>query len=167
MLFNGEIYNFQSLKNLLHGHQWCTQSDSEVVVELLNNFGLSALAHLDGMYAIAWYKKSIGELVLPRDPLGFKTLCVFDQGGSIFFSPEINSLTAFCVRPEICKTDFVEFLNFGYTHESRIGFSNISKISPGQSLVWKDGQSRTEIGIGSAQKAVPCVSPKYHKVTSN
>ena len=53
VIFNGEIYNFKYLRELLPNHEWRTRSDSEVVVELLNHFGQSAFALFNGMYAIA------------------------------------------------------------------------------------------------------------------
>lgn len=139
MVFNGEIYNFQALKSMLPDHQWQTQSDSEVVIELLNRFGTAALAHLNGMYAIAWYKTSTAEFVLARDPLGIKPLYLHDDGSNIFFASEVAALGPFGINPKVCKTDFLEFLNFGYVHEPNTGFSNISKVAPGQCITWKDG----------------------------
>ena len=144
MVFNGEIYNFEELKNLLPNHRWRTQSDSEVVIELLNHFGRQALSYLNGMYAIAWYKKSTAELVLTRDPLGVKPLYLHFDGANICFASEVTALAPYGITPQVCKTDLIEFLSFGYVHEPRTGFSNISKIAPGQCLIWKDGHYQEE-----------------------
>lgn len=156
MVFNGEIYNFQDLKDLLPNHPWRTQSDSEVVIELLNYFGRQALSYFNGMYAIAWYKKSTAEFVLARDPLGIKPLYLHTENGEVFFASEVTALTSFGVAPEICRTDFVEFLNFGYVHEPRTGFSNVSKVAPGQCLIWENGIYRKDtIGAFVGPPTIP------------
>lgn len=156
MVFNGEVYNFQTLKSMLPDHQWQTQSDSEVIIELLNHFGASVLAHFNGMYAIAWYKTSTAEFMLARDPLGIKPLYLHDDGTNITFASEVTALGPFGVNPKVCKTDFLEFLSFGYVHEPNTGFSNISKVAPGQVLNWKGGvQNESVIGAFSGPPDIP------------
>lgn len=163
MVFNGEIYNFQDLKDMLPNHTWRTQSDSEVIIELLNHFGKQALSYFNGMYAIAWYKKSTGEFILARDPLGIKPLYLHTKDKDVFFASELTALTSFGVVPEICRTDFVEFLNFGFVHEPRTGFSNVSKVAPGQCLIWERGVYRKET-IGDFRGPPNIPQDPYHLI---
>jgi asparagine synthase (glutamine-hydrolysing) len=156
MVFNGEVYNFQVLKMFLPDHSWVTDSDSEVVIELLNHYGISILKHFNGMFAIAWYKKSTGEFVLIRDPLGIKPLYFHAAGAEVIFASEITALEAYGVKPKICRADLLEFLNFGYVHEPNTGFSNISKVAPGQCLIWSNNVLRkAEFGAFEGPPLIP------------
>ena len=132
IVFNGEIYNFESLKELLPDHQWRTSSDTEVIAELLEAYGDSIVAKFNGIFAIARVCLSNGNLTLFRDPLGVKPLYYSVNDGELFFASEIKSLRHFPVDMKVSHADLVECLNFGYVHEPNTGFEEINKVAPGE-----------------------------------
>ena len=76
IIFNGEIYNFQELRHELEqkGVVFRSRSDTEVLLEALNEWGVAALPKLNGMFAFAWYDKQAKSLLLARDHAGIKPL---------------------------------------------------------------------------------------------
>jgi asparagine synthase (glutamine-hydrolysing) len=87
---NGEIYNFKELRRLLEkkGHQFKSNSDSEVALHSYEEYGVSFLHSLHGMYALALYDQSNKRLILARDPIGKKPLyyAATENGELIFAS---------------------------------------------------------------------------------
>jgi len=96
LVFNGEIYNFRSLRDELSalGHSFHSQSDSEVVLKALVQWGASgALPRFEGMFALAFYEASSQNLVLARDPFGIKPLhCFFEPARGLCFASQFNTL---------------------------------------------------------------------------
>ena len=76
LVFNGEIYNFQELRQNLEqkGHRFVSHADSEVVIHAHEEYGIDALQHLRGMFAYALYDTKEQRLLLVRDRLGIKPL---------------------------------------------------------------------------------------------
>ena len=96
IVFNGELYNFPELREELEGHglRFRSTSDTEVVLEALNLWGVEALDRFNGMFAIAWYRPAERELLLARDHAGIKPLYYFlhPQGRGIAFASQYNCL---------------------------------------------------------------------------
>lgn len=92
--FNGEIYNFQTLKNEL-GEQGCrfrTRTDTEVLLILYERFGPACLDRLNGMFAIAIWDTETQQLFLARDRLGKKPLYYYESDGQFAFASELKAL---------------------------------------------------------------------------
>jgi asparagine synthase (glutamine-hydrolysing) len=94
VVFNGEIYNFQSLREELirRGHKLATRSDTEVIVHLYEDFGAELVNHLRGMFAFALWDSNKKQLLLGRDRLGIKPLYYTDLGGRLAFASELKAL---------------------------------------------------------------------------
>ncbi len=93
LILNGEIYNYIELKKeFLKGTRFFSDSDTEVLLELLNRFGLKILNHVNGMFAFAWYNSRENKLILCRDRFGVKPLHWMKINDFIFFSSEIKPL---------------------------------------------------------------------------
>jgi asparagine synthase (glutamine-hydrolysing) len=106
VVFNGEVYNFQELREILEkrGHHLHTKSDTEVIVHLYEEYGLGCVNHLDGMFAFAIYdcrpeyvnkdqsSTNSGRLFLARDRLGKKPLYYADLGGTLIFGSELKPI---------------------------------------------------------------------------
>jgi len=76
IVFNGEIYNYQELRGYLekHGHLFRTQSDTEAILHLYEEFGTDCLQHLDGIFAFAIWNENKQEMLLARDRMGIKPM---------------------------------------------------------------------------------------------
>jgi asparagine synthase (glutamine-hydrolysing) len=88
IVFNGEIYNFQSLRTELQceGVRFRGTSDTEVLLHALSKWGESALTRIAGMYAFAFYEAKTQRVLLARDPLGIKPLYIAEVADGVVFS---------------------------------------------------------------------------------
>ncbi|MEM7317187.1 MAG: asparagine synthetase B, partial [Planctomycetota bacterium] len=96
IVFNGEIYNYRELRKELEsrGHQFRTQSDTEVIVHLFEEAGPACVDQLRGMFAFAVWDSQKRELFIARDRMGIKPLYFTQQNGRLYFASEIKSLLA-------------------------------------------------------------------------
>ena len=94
VVFNGEIYNFQTLRKQLEqrGHRFATNSDTEVIVHAWEEYGESCVNHFRGMFAFGLYDRSHQTVFLARDRVGQKPLYYSHIGGSFAFASEIKAL---------------------------------------------------------------------------
>jgi len=94
LVFNGEIYNFAELRNNLIelGHYFQSQTDSEVIIHLYEDYGVDCLQYLEGMFAFGIWDKKKHQLFLVRDRLGKKPLYYSLSKNRIVFASEINAL---------------------------------------------------------------------------
>lgn len=137
--YNGEIYNFHALAKKLeqHGVQFVSSSDTEVLVELIAQWGLDkTLTCINGMFAIALWDKQENALYLIRDRLGVKPLYwtkqTVDNERSLAFASEIKALlTLPNITKEIDHLSLESFFDLGYVPESMCIFKDVSKIKPG------------------------------------
>src|ERR1700753_2077447 len=95
LVYNGELYNFQTLRAELtaRGTRFATRSDTEVVLEAWRAWGPGALKRFRGMFASALFDQRSGELILARDPLGIKPLYYRPRGQGVVFASELKALT--------------------------------------------------------------------------
>ncbi|MCZ6520470.1 MAG: asparagine synthase (glutamine-hydrolyzing), partial [Bacteroidetes bacterium] len=96
LIYNGEIYNFQTLKNQLidTGVTFQSNSDTEVLLQLLIHKGEKALEQLNGMFAFVFYDKSNHRLLLARDRFGMKPVYYFEDSRYFILSSEIRGILA-------------------------------------------------------------------------
>jgi asparagine synthase (glutamine-hydrolysing) len=94
IVFNGEIYNYKQLRNLLEsrGHQLRTSSDTETIVHLYEDFGARCVEHLRGMFAFAVWDTRQRTMLLARDRLGIKPLYYAARNGELVFASELKPL---------------------------------------------------------------------------
>lgn len=144
-VFNGEIYNFQELREELagQGHHFHTRSDTEVIVHLYERDGDRAIERLDGMFALAIWDSATRTLLLARDRLGKKPLLYFEAEGELFFASEHQSLLA-GLRPRRLGADpdaIAFYLRLGYVPAPFDAFGGVRKLRPGELLLWQDGRA--------------------------
>ena len=135
---NGEIYNYRELRADLarRGHRFVTQSDTEVLIRLWEEYGEDFPTHLNGMFAIALHDERAAKLVLVRDRLGIKPLYVYLDEQRLVFGSEIKALLACDHVPRELDLDALgEFLAWEYVPAPRTLFRGIHKIEPGAMLV--------------------------------
>jgi asparagine synthase (glutamine-hydrolysing) len=144
---NGEIYNFQALRDELRarGHTFRTGSDAEVVVHLYEEEGARCLQRLRGMFAIALWDADHNRLLLARDRLGVKPLFYAERGGGLLYGSEPGAILAsgaVPARPDLAA--IAQYLTLQYVPAPLSGFAGIRKLHPGELLIWENGAVRTE-----------------------
>jgi len=143
IIFNGEIYNFQELREFLlgKGHVFKTQSDTEVIVHLYEERGPQCLEMLRGMFAFAIWDENAKTLFLARDRVGIKPLyyCLTDT--SLVFASEIKAILADpSINREIVPEVIDRFLTFLYVPGQETLLKGIQKLAPGHYLLIRDGK---------------------------
>jgi asparagine synthase (glutamine-hydrolysing) len=148
IVFNGEIYNHRSLRERLItlGHRYRTQSDTETIVHLYEEYGKDCVLHLRGMFAFAIWDAKRRSLFIARDRLGIKPLYYRLTARTFIFGSEIKVLLAYPgVRPEFNRAALPEFLSFGYLSGDETFYAGVQKLMPGHRLeIDEQGNLRVE-----------------------
>lgn len=137
IVFNGEIYNFLELKKELQekGYQFRTNSDTEVIVYLYEEYGEKGFERLNGIFAFGIYDKRNHCLVLARDHFGVKPLYYTGVNGSLIFGSEIKSILQYpSFKKELDYEAFHSFLTFRYNPSPQTLFKGVKKLFPGHYL---------------------------------
>lgn len=143
LVFNGEIYNFKTLKSQLlsRGHHFISHSDSEVILHLYEDCGTDCLKDLRGMFAFAIWDEKKKKLFLARDRLGKKPLYYFLDRMSLIFASEIKGILEDPqVKRKINYKAIHYYLTYNYVPSPFTAFNNIFKLPPAHYLVWQDGR---------------------------
>jgi len=144
IVFNGEIYNFQSLMQelLILGHTFRTRCDTEVIVHAWEQWGEACLQRLRGMFAFAIWDRKQQTLFLARDRLGIKPIFyALLPNGMFLFGSELKSLLSNQqLSREIDPRAVEDYFAYGYIPEPKTIFSQASKLAPGYSLTIRIGQ---------------------------
>ena len=135
--FNGEIYNYNELKMQMGNacHRFTTETDTEVILHLYEEFGVEAFKQLNGMFAFALYDKQRERLFLVRDHLGVKPLYYAEVNGQLLFGSEIKAiLAAGAYSPEIDWQSAHDFFSFLYVPAPQTIFRGIHALPPAHFL---------------------------------
>jgi asparagine synthase (glutamine-hydrolysing) len=135
VIYNGEIYNYESLRAELRrvGHRFTTDTDTEVLIHLYEEHGTEFVTRLDGMFAFALYDTEAERLVLARDPMGIKPLYFARDGDQFGFASELPALLASPLdHGGLDETAISEYFAFGYVPSPRSVFRNVEKLRPGE-----------------------------------
>ncbi|MEM8733703.1 MAG: asparagine synthase (glutamine-hydrolyzing) [Planctomycetota bacterium] len=147
VLFNGEIYNYVELRKDLEarGHQFKTNSDTEVIVHLYEDFGSECVEHLRGMFGFAIWDRIERWLFIARDRLGIKPLYYTVVDGNLYFGSEIKSLSTLDdVERAVDPQALSEYLSLKYVPAPRTLFRGISCLEPGHHLTYEHGRIHIE-----------------------
>ncbi|HLO16353.1 MAG TPA: asparagine synthase (glutamine-hydrolyzing) [Anaerolineales bacterium] len=151
IVYNGEVYNFQSERKLLEtqGYEFKSHSDTEVILRLYEKYGDDFLLRLRGMFALAIYDKRRGpgkeRLILARDQFGIKPLLYTKVGKRFLFASEIKALLASGYIPrEIDPVSLRLLLTFGSIYQPRTILRDIHMLPPAHRLVIENGQEHVE-----------------------
>lgn len=139
IVFNGEIYNFQSLRKELiaKGYQFKTHSDTETIVYAWMAWGVDCVKHLRGMFAFAIWDRNKQSLFLARDRLGIKPLFYsILANGELIFGSELKVLLA---HPQLTRSIYTpaieDYFTFGYVPEPATIFDGVYKLPPAHTLL--------------------------------
>jgi asparagine synthase (glutamine-hydrolysing) len=147
VVFNGEIYNFAELRRTLvaAGHEFRTQSDTEVIVHGYERWGDGVAERLDGMFALAVWDERGGRLLLARDRPGEKPLFVYRDADMLVFGSELKALLAHPgVDRSLDPAAVPLYLAYGYVPTPGTFHRRIQKLPPATCLaVEADGSTRS------------------------
>lgn len=148
IVFNGEIYNFQELREDLikRGHRFKTNSDTETILHAYEEFGENCVEHLRGMFAFAIWNKKDESLFISRDRVGKKPLYYsLTKDGNFVFGSELKVLLEHGeISREIDYSALDAYLTFGYVPEEFCIFKDVKKLLPAHSLTFKNGKIETK-----------------------
>mgnify|MGYP000849095459 CR=1 FL=1 len=140
IIFNGEIFNYQTIRNELiqKGVQFKTQSDTEVLLYAYIHFGESFLHKLNGFFAFAIYDKQEDSLFIACDRFGIKPLYYYNNDEFFFFGSELKTILQFPVKKEINWSAVSLYFQLNYIPGKNSIFQNIKRLEPGcQILIQK------------------------------
>jgi asparagine synthase (glutamine-hydrolysing) len=148
IVFNGEIYNHGDLRKDLmsRGHRYRTQSDTETIVHLYEEYGKNCVQYLRGMFAFAIWDRARRSLFIARDRLGIKPLYYRYQGDTLLFGSEIKAILNHPrVKPEFNRGTLAEYLAFGYIAGEETMYAGINKLLPGHTLILDEDKGALQI----------------------
>ena len=160
MVFNGEIYNFQTLRDELKkkGHHFRSDTDGEVIVHLYEEEGVNFVRRLSGMFAFALWDEKQESLILGRDPVGIKPLVYCWNGSSFIFASELKAILQ---DPEVSRemdwNALNLYLSLNYIPTPHTIFKGVRKLRPGHILTVCDSVLKEErfwdIATGALDRA--------------
>lgn len=140
IVFNGEIYNYQSLKRELD-YPWKTNSDTEVILAAYIKWGSACLEKLNGMFAFAIWNKADAELFIARDRLGVKPLYYSNTADSFVFSSEIRSLLCSGIpERKINRKSLQDYLTYMTVRTPETIIKDVKQLCPGEFAFYRQGK---------------------------
>ena len=139
IVFNGEIYGFQKLRNdLKKKYDFRTTSDTEVILYAYMEYGDRFIDLIDGMFAIAIYDRRIEQIKLYRDRYGIKPLYYLYKEEQFAFTSELKGLVAACsnFHFEIDNTAIYDYLAYQYIPEPKSMYKDVYKLEPASYLFY-------------------------------
>lgn len=162
VVFNGEIYNFQSLREELSalGHVFKTASDTEAIVHAYVQWGEECVRHFRGMFAFAIWDARHDRLFIARDPFGKKPLFLCEHAGGLLFASEIKALLAFPgIAAQADEAAIWDYFAYRYVPGPATLFQGIRKLAPGSTLTWENGALREQVYFTPADSRPRVAAP--------
>jgi asparagine synthase (glutamine-hydrolysing) len=146
IIFNGEIFNFQSIRRELEakGVQFQTHSDTEVLLYAYIIYGEACLQKLNGFFAFAIYDKEKDELFIALDRFGIKPLYYASDDNFFYFGSELKALLQFPLKRELNWTAVSLYFQLNYIPGKQSVFNNIYKLEPGYFIRINNSGIKTE-----------------------
>jgi asparagine synthase (glutamine-hydrolysing) len=164
VMMNGELYNYREVRAELEkrGHKFTTNSDTEILPHLYEEYGEALVDHVNGMFAFSLWDTRAKKLIIARDRFGEKPLYygVFD--GKLMWASEPKALLAHpSVHPELDLNALRHYVSFDYVPAPMSIYKGVSKLPASHMLVVENGQTRTRRywdlswTVGAAQSSPP------------
>ena len=137
LIFNGEIYNYNEIRDALiaKGHQFQTHSDSEVILHAWREWGEQAIDQWRGMFAIVLFDEKVNRVTLIRDRAGVKPVNYYHRGDVFLFGSEFKAMMAHpAFEKKLDHEAVASFLQYGYVSAPYSIFQDAWKLSPGHLL---------------------------------
>ena len=140
LVFNGEIYDYRAHREALRkeGHHFRTQSDSEVIIHLYEQYGLDFFSKLNGEFALVIWDQKKRRLIAAKDRFGIKPLFYREDASQLLFSSEAKGILAITESQREISADFVAGPLFGAIENGTTPFKGIRSVRPGHFLTVTD-----------------------------
>lgn len=149
LTFNGEIYNFQELKNELKrcGHIFKSKTDSEVLIHGYEEWGIeNLLVKLKGMFAFAIWDDRVKKLFAGRDRFGIKPFCYYQDDQQFIFASEIKAIIkAPTTKRELDKSALADFFTYSYVPSPKSIWKHIRKLPPATFMIYEPETNKIKI----------------------
>lgn len=147
IVFNGEIYNFDDLRDELvaKGYCFCSRSDTEVILAAYREWGTDCLARFNGMFAFALYDMQQQYMFLARDRAGEKPLFYYQAGNELRFASELKALLVDPALPRLIEPESLDcYLAMGYVPGGRCLLQGFNKLPAAHALIFnlQTGESK-------------------------
>tara|TARA_Y100000741_G_C18261811_1_gene560762 strand:+ start:1344 stop:3155 length:1812 start_codon:yes stop_codon:yes gene_type:complete len=139
--YNGELYNYISLKKTLieKGYEFNSKSDTEVILNSFHLWKEKSLDKLNGMFSFCIYDKIKDSFFIARDRLGIKPLFYYFDYNNFIFSSELKSILSFSnIDKKINYSSILDYLSFGYTPAPNTVYKKIKKLKPGHFIYYEN-----------------------------
>lgn len=144
VVFNGEIYNFQELREELTDYPFSSHCDTEVIIAAYLKWGIDCVNRFNGMFAICLYDRETDEVYLVRDRIGKKPLYYEIDGGNLIFASELKPLMVREGFQKKIRTEVLSrYLFQQYINAPDSVFENVYKLEPGSILRFSYGKIKT------------------------
>jgi len=137
IVYNGELYNYKSLRaKLIHkGYSFTTDSDTEVILNLYQLYGKQCVNHMQGMFSFAIHEPASATLFIARDRLGIKPLFYYWNGKVLVAASEIKAIFASgYVVPQLCKASIKNYFTYQFSISPYTPFSSVFELEPGHHM---------------------------------
>jgi asparagine synthase (glutamine-hydrolysing) len=139
IVFNGEIYNYRELKERVSNYPFRSETDTEVLLHLYEEYGDKCLSMLRGMFAFAIWDENKQRLFLARDRLGQKPLFYHYDDGTFRFGSTIKAILADEEVTAVPDLDAIRsYLTYQYVPHPTTGFEDIRSVAPGEYMIIDD-----------------------------
>ena len=144
IVFNGEIYNFKTIRLELEkiGYSFKTTSDTEVIINAYKEWSEHSFIKFHGMFSIGIVDSRENTLILARDRMGEKPLFYFTDNKKIIFSSEIKGIKHLINNLTLNTDALVDYLHFGYVPCPKTIYKEINKLEPGCYIKWDMGERK-------------------------
>lgn len=147
IVFNGEIYNFQEIKEDLvsKGHTFLTHTDTEVIIHGFEEYGKDIVKKLRGMFAFVIWNTKTNVMFGARDMFGIKPFYYSNTEDAFLFGSEIKSFIEHpCFHKEMNKSALKPYLTFQYSALNETFFKGVYKLEPGHCFTYANGKMEIE-----------------------
>jgi asparagine synthase (glutamine-hydrolysing) len=160
LVYNGEVYNFREIRRDLQarGEEFITDGDTEVVLRACVRWGVDALSHFNGMFALAYYDRHARSGFVARDRFGVKPLLYAAPAGRLCFASELGGLEPLGAWDrQIDRRALTQLLLFGYIAHPRTIHRGVRRLGPGEVLTFDArgaAEPRSWYSLGAARDRV-------------
>lgn len=146
IVFNGEIYNYKSLKKQLldKGYSFSTNSDTEVLLKMYIDKRANALKELDGFFGFCVYDREEDSYFIARDRFGIKPILYYQDDQQFVFGSEMKAILGFPIEKEVDRASLTQFFQFNYIPEPNSIFTKVKKLLPGHYIEVKGNDVKIE-----------------------